>query len=115
MPKQIRCYHHRHPPLLLLLLLLCLPLHRSLVHGLLAGRLKLLVDPLKLLDLLLLCLSLGLEVRAEPALDALHAVWAQDVSTLELTASAALVQRSHILEALAGQKSRSLLPVLVVS
>jgi hypothetical protein len=110
MPKQIQ-------PLLpsLLLLLLGLVLHRLLAHGLLAARLELLVDLLELVEPLLFERGLGLEVCAEPALDALHAVWAQHVSALQLAASTTFVERSDILQTFAGHLPVSLLPACCVS
>ena len=71
MPKQNPAAGSRAPLLPDLFLLV---LKNPLAHGLLAGRLELLVDLLKLLNLLLGDLLLGLEVGAEPALDALYAV-----------------------------------------
>ena len=56
--------------------LVLLVLQHFLAHRLLAIRLELLIDALKLLDFLVRDGILGLEVGAEPALDALHAVWA---------------------------------------
>lgn len=73
MPKQNPAAYSRAALLPNLFLLL---LQNLLAHGLLAGRLELFVDLLKFLDLLLGDLLLGLEVGAEPALDALYAVWA---------------------------------------
>jgi len=96
------------PPLLLLLL--GLVLHCLLVHGLLAACFELLVDLLELLKSLFFEGSLGRERCAEPALDALHAVWAQHVGALQLAASAAFVERSDILQAFAGHLPVSLLP-----
>jgi hypothetical protein len=109
MPKQIQ---------LLLpsrLLLLGLVLHRLLAHRLLAARLELLVDLLKLIQPLLFDRGLGLEVCAEPALDALHAVWAQHVGPLQLAAGAALVERCDILQTFTGHLPVSLLPACCVS
>lgn len=102
-------------PLRTRLLLLGLVLHCLLAHGLLSAGFELLVDLLELLDPLLLNISLGAEVGAEPALDALHAVRAQDVSALELSASAAFVERGDVLQAFAGHESGSLLPERWVS
>jgi hypothetical protein len=104
MPKQIQ---------LLLpsrLLLLGLVLHRLLAHRLLAARLELLVNLLELIQPLLLERGLGLEVCTEPALDALHAVWAQHVGSLQLAASAAFVERSDVLQTFTGHLPVSLLP-----
>lgn len=108
MPKQNPAACSRAPLLPELFLLV---LQNLLAHGLLAARLELLVDLLELLDLLLRDLLFGLEVGAEPALDALYTVWAQHVRALELTACTALVERGDILEALASHLPVSLLPV----
>lgn len=112
MPKQIPAACSRVPLLPELFLLV---LHIPLANGLLAARLELLVDLIELLDLLLRDLLLGLEVGAEPALDALYAVWAQHVCALELTACTTLVERGDVFEALASHLPVSLLPVSCVS
>jgi hypothetical protein len=109
MPNQNPAIYPRSVPLLLDLLPLVL--HRLLGNGLLTVSLELLVHPLQLLELLLLDGLLGLEVGAEPALDALHAVRAQHVGALELTAGTAFVERGDILQALAGHLPVSLLPI----
>jgi hypothetical protein len=107
MPKQIQLLL---PFRLLLLLLLSLVLHRLLAHRLLAARLELLVDLLELVEPLLFERGFGLEVCAEPALDALHAVWAQHVSALQLPASATFVERSDVFQAFTGHLPVPLLP-----
>jgi hypothetical protein len=112
MPNQNPAICFRIPLLLDLLLLV---LHRLLGNWLLTISLELLVDPLQLLELLLLDGFLGLEVGAEPALDALHAVRAQHVGALELTAGTAFVERGYVLQAFAGHLPMSLLPAMCVS